>query len=61
MSIVLLTIPRVVHPDDVYSGAVHVAGRDFHYVCGMYAHENIEKKISDTGKQEPWDLLSTKL
>jgi hypothetical protein len=36
MSKVLTTIPRVVHPDDVYSGAVHVAGRDLHYVCGMW-------------------------
>ena len=34
MSKVLLTIPRVVHLDDVYSGVVHVAGRDLHYVCG---------------------------
>jgi hypothetical protein len=25
MSTVLTAIPRVVHPDDVYSGAVHVA------------------------------------
>ena len=41
MSKVLTAIPRVVHPDDVYSGAVHVAGRDLHYVCGMCAHENV--------------------
>ena len=29
MSKVLTAIPRVVQPDDVYSGAVHVAGRDY--------------------------------
>ncbi len=37
-------IPRVVHPDDVYSGEVHVAGRQLHYVCGMCCHETIGKK-----------------
>ena len=35
MSSVLADVPRVVHPDDVYSGEVHVAGRDLHYVCVM--------------------------
>jgi hypothetical protein len=60
MSKVLLTIPRVVHPDDVYSGAVHVAGRDYHYVCGMCAHENIEKKNLDMGKEEPWGFVVKK-
>jgi hypothetical protein len=39
MSNVLTTVPRVVHPEDVYSGAVHVAGRDWHHVWGMCAHE----------------------
>ena len=43
MSTVLTAIPRVVHPDDVYSGAVHVAGRDLHYVCGMCCFENVAK------------------
>lgn len=60
MSKVLLTIPRVVHPDDVYSGAVHVAGRDLHYVCGMCAHENIEKQSNEKSKQEPWGFVLTK-
>ena len=49
MSSVLTVIPRVVHPDDVYSGAVHVAGRDFHYVCGMCCHETVGK-TTKTGK-----------
>ena len=44
MSKVLTVIPRVVHPDDVYSGAVHVAGRDYHYVCGMCCHEHVVKR-----------------
>jgi len=44
MSSVLTDIPRVVHPDDVYSGEVHVAGRQLHYVCGMCCHETIGKK-----------------
>ncbi len=43
MSSMLSVFPRVVHPDDVYSGAVHVAGRDLHYVCGMCCHENVGK------------------
>jgi hypothetical protein len=43
MSNVLTAIPRVVHPDDVYSDAVHVAGRDLHYVCGMCCFENVAK------------------
>ena len=44
MSSVLTVIPRVVHPDDVYSGEVHVAGRNLHFVCGMCCHEILEKK-----------------
>jgi hypothetical protein len=60
MSKVLLTIPRVVHPDDVYSGALHVAGRDLHYVCGMCAHENIEKQTKEENKQVPWGFVLTK-
>jgi hypothetical protein len=54
MSKVLTTIPRVVHPDDVYSGAVHVAGRDLHYVCGMCAHEKVPKNMYAKRKHEPW-------
>jgi hypothetical protein len=60
MSKVLLTIPRVVHLDDVYSGAVHVAGRDMHYVCGMCAHENIEKQTRENTKQELWGFVLRK-
>ena len=51
MSTVLTSIPRVVHPDDVYSGAVHVAGRDLHYVCGMCCYEKIGKSTKE-GQQE---------
>ena len=52
MSTVLTAIPRVVHPDDVYSGAVHVAGRDLHYVCGMCCYENIAKSTKKAKKEE---------
>jgi hypothetical protein len=52
MSTVLTAIPRVVHPDDVYSGAVHVAGRDLHYVCGMCCYENIAKSTKKGKKEE---------
>jgi hypothetical protein len=51
MSSVLTDVPRVVHPDDVYSGEVHVAGRNFHYVCGMFCHETVSKRTK-TGKEQ---------
>ncbi len=35
MSSVLTDIPRVVHPDDVYSGEVHVAGRHLSFTLCM--------------------------
>jgi hypothetical protein len=54
MSKVLLTIPRVVHPDDV-------AGRDLHYVCGMCAHENIEKRSDEKANHEPWGFVIKKV
>ena len=52
MSTVLTAIPRVVHLDDVYSGAVHVAGRDLHYVCSMCCYENIAKSTKKGKKEE---------
>jgi hypothetical protein len=51
MSSVLTDIPRVVHPDDVYSGEAHVAGRHLHYVWGMFCHETVGK-ITKTGKAQ---------
>ena len=60
MSKVLTTIPRVVHPDDVYSGAVHVAGRDLHYVCGMCAHENVGSTYEKL-KEGPWGFVCKKI
>ena len=39
MSSVLATIPRVVHPEDVKTRVIHVAGRELHYVCGVAATE----------------------
>jgi hypothetical protein len=51
MSSVLTDVPRVVHPDDVYSGEVHVAGRNLHFVCGMFCHETVAKRTK-TGKEQ---------
>ena len=60
MSKVLTMVPRVAHPDDVYSGAVHVAGRDLHYVCGMCAHEKIDTKDKELA-EVPWGFVCKKL
>lgn len=60
MSSVLTDIPRVVHPDDVYSGAVHVAGRHLHYVCGMCCHETVAKKTK-TGKEQEGSFVLQRL
>jgi hypothetical protein len=38
-------IPRVVHPDDIRTRKVHVAGRKQHYVCGVTA---VEDTVSNT-------------
>ena len=40
MSNVQLSVPRVVHVDDVKQRRVHVAGRGMHYVCGVTATED---------------------
>ncbi len=37
MSSVLNLVPRVVHPSDVKAREFHVAGRDLHFVCGVFA------------------------
>ncbi len=39
MSSVLETIPRVIHPSDIKTRVILVAGRDWHYVCGVAATE----------------------
>lgn len=39
MSAVLDTIPRVIHPEDIKTRIMHVAGRQWHYVCGVTATE----------------------
>jgi hypothetical protein len=39
MSCVLESIPRVVHPIDIKTGVMHIAGRQLHYVCGVAATE----------------------
>jgi len=35
MSSVLPNIPRVVHPEDIKTRMIHVAGRALHFVCGV--------------------------
>jgi hypothetical protein len=39
MSAVLDTIPRVIHPEDIKTRIMHIAGRQWHYVCGVTATE----------------------
>jgi hypothetical protein len=40
MSSVLKTIlPRVIHPRDIKTWVIRVAGREWHYVCGISARE----------------------
>ncbi len=39
MSSVLETIPRVIHPSDIKTRVTRVAGREWHYVCGVAATE----------------------
>ncbi len=39
MSSVLATIPRIIHPEDVKTRVIHVAGRQLHFVCGVSGTE----------------------
>jgi hypothetical protein len=47
-------VPRVVHPDDVQTRRVHVAGRKHHYVCGVTAVEDfvLSKRMRDDQFEE---------
>jgi hypothetical protein len=47
MSDVLHMLPRVVHPTDVQRHEIYVNGRDWHYLCGVLATENLD---SEDGK-----------
>ena len=42
MSSVLNLVPRVVHFSDVKAREIHVAGRDWHYVCGVSSTEYVD-------------------
>jgi hypothetical protein len=42
MSSVLEMIPRVIHQSDIKTRVIHVAGREWHYVCGVAATEKDE-------------------
>jgi hypothetical protein len=50
MSSVLEVIPRVVHPNDIKTRVIHVAGRQWHYVCGV---SSIEKDGTFTLQKIP--------
>jgi hypothetical protein len=50
MSFVLETIPRVVHPNDIKARVIHVAGREWHYVCSV---SGIEKDGTFTLQEIP--------
>ena len=47
MSSVLNMVPRVVHPLDVKRREMHVAGRDYHYVCGVSATEYVGEGVGN--------------
>jgi hypothetical protein len=50
MSFVLDIIPRVVHPNDIKTRVIHVAGQEGHYVCGV---SGIEKDGTFTLQKIP--------
>jgi hypothetical protein len=50
MSFVLDIIPRVVHPNDIKTRVIHVAGQEGHYVCGV---SGIEKDGAFTLQKIP--------
>jgi len=47
---VLTMLPRVVHPVDVQRNEICVNGRDWHYLCGVIATENV---FPGNGKKRP--------
>ncbi len=47
---VLPMLPRVVHPVDVQRNEICVNGRDWHYLCGVIATENV---FPGNGKKRP--------
>ena len=51
MSSVLPNIPRVVHPDDIKTRMIHVAGRALHFVCGEPLRVVLPKAIKGCSKQ----------
>jgi hypothetical protein len=49
MSDVLHMLPRVVHPSDVQTQKVYVKGRDWHYLCGVTAIEDLSPAKGEDG------------
>ena len=42
-------LPRVVHPTDVQRREIYVNGRDWNYLCGVVATENLHSKDGKDG------------
>ncbi len=49
MSGVLHMLPRAVHPTDVQRHEIYVNERDWHYLCGVIATENVDSKDGKDG------------
>jgi hypothetical protein len=50
-------VPRVVHPDDVQTRRVHVAGRKHHYMCGVTAVEDLA--LSNRMRDDQFETFGT--
>jgi hypothetical protein len=49
MSDALHMLPRVVHPTYVQRHDIYVTGRDWHYLCGVIATENLDSEDGQEG------------
>ncbi len=49
MSGILHMLPRVVHPTYVQRHDIYVNGRDWHYLCGVIATENLDSEDGQEG------------
>jgi hypothetical protein len=56
MSEVLHVLPRVVHPEDVQTHKVYVNGRDWHYLCGVAATEELSSTKRKNQQKPPFTL-----
>jgi hypothetical protein len=58
MSDVLHMLPRVVHPSYVQRHDIYVNGRDWHYLCGVIATENLDSKDGQGGSLTDVDAIT---